>query len=256
MRHFEFRGGKSAKFWSIDLQGKKLTIRFGRIGTAGQTQTREFANETEASRAHDKLVIEKRAKGYLETTPGAAPAATPAAPRSPKRGSNRPAVREFVLDRQTPKKWWAIRLSGRSFWVAHGLDHGDYWTTDNTRTEFPNKTKAEKEHDRLMAKKVADGYVEVAPLRSKKLARGNAGIPDLRYFVRGKGTPKQWWAVCVRGRVLLILSGRCGNQGISWTGVKSEKREYASQAAARAEHDRLVAEKVGQGYIDEPSWKS
>jgi predicted DNA-binding WGR domain protein len=43
MRRFKFRDDKSAKFWSIDLQGKSFTVRFGKIGTAGQTQTKDFA---------------------------------------------------------------------------------------------------------------------------------------------------------------------------------------------------------------------
>ena len=44
MRKFEFRDEKSAKSWSIDLRGKSFTVRFGKIGAAGQTQTTEFAN--------------------------------------------------------------------------------------------------------------------------------------------------------------------------------------------------------------------
>jgi uncharacterized protein (TIGR02996 family) len=82
MRRFEFRDGKSAKFWSIELQGKRFTVRFGKIGTTGQTQTKEFAGESQARAAHDKLVAEKVKKGYVEAggTPVAAPVAPPATP--------------------------------------------------------------------------------------------------------------------------------------------------------------------------------
>jgi uncharacterized protein (TIGR02996 family) len=76
MRTFEFNDGKSQKFWNIDLQGSAFTVTYGRLGTAGQTQTKKFANPGQAQAAHDKLVAEKLAKGYVETSAGAA-AATP-----------------------------------------------------------------------------------------------------------------------------------------------------------------------------------
>jgi uncharacterized protein (TIGR02996 family) len=66
MRSFTFRDGKSDKFWNIDLQGNRFTVTYGRAGTAGQTQTKEFADEAKARAAHDKLVAEKLAKGYTE----------------------------------------------------------------------------------------------------------------------------------------------------------------------------------------------
>src|SRR4051794_40635856 len=73
MRTFTFTDEKSNKFWNIDLKGKSFTVQFGRIGTAGQTQTKDFPDEARARKEHDKLVAEKLAKGYEETTPAAAP---------------------------------------------------------------------------------------------------------------------------------------------------------------------------------------
>src|SRR5439155_409904 len=46
--------------------GKDHTVQFGRVGTAGQTQTKEFATEAEAQKAYEKLVAEKLRKGYVE----------------------------------------------------------------------------------------------------------------------------------------------------------------------------------------------
>jgi uncharacterized protein (TIGR02996 family) len=76
MRTFEYRDAKSAKFWSIDLEGKTFTVTFGRIGTAGQTQTKTFPDESKAIKEHDKLIAEKLAKGYAEKAPAAEPPAT------------------------------------------------------------------------------------------------------------------------------------------------------------------------------------
>jgi uncharacterized protein (TIGR02996 family) len=74
VRTFTFSDQKSHKFWNIDLQGSAFTVTYGRQGTAGQTQTKTFADAAAAQREHDKLVKEKLAKGYKETTPAARPA--------------------------------------------------------------------------------------------------------------------------------------------------------------------------------------
>jgi uncharacterized protein (TIGR02996 family) len=71
MRTFNFTDAKSHKFWNIELKGKSLTVTYGRIGTAGQTQTKSFADEAKTLKEHDKLVREKLSKGYVETTPAA-----------------------------------------------------------------------------------------------------------------------------------------------------------------------------------------
>jgi uncharacterized protein (TIGR02996 family) len=76
MRTFEYVKGRSSKFWNIEVKGKTFTITFGRIGTRGQSQTKEFADEPEARAAADKLIAEKLKKGYAETTPAARPVAT------------------------------------------------------------------------------------------------------------------------------------------------------------------------------------
>jgi uncharacterized protein (TIGR02996 family) len=74
MRTFVFSDGKSNKFWNIALSGAEFTVTFGRVGTTGQTQAKQFASAAEAQKAHDKLVAEKLKKGYTETFP------TPPAP--------------------------------------------------------------------------------------------------------------------------------------------------------------------------------
>ena len=74
MRTFVFNDGTSNKFWHIDLRGASFTVTFGKVGTKGQTQTKD---EAKARAAHDKLVAEKLGKGYVETTVGAASAPAP-----------------------------------------------------------------------------------------------------------------------------------------------------------------------------------
>ena len=83
-RIFHYSEGTSHKFWSITVEGTRQTVRFGRIATEGQTQTKEFADEAEARAASEKLILEKQKKGYREVAPDAA-AQVPGKRISPRR---------------------------------------------------------------------------------------------------------------------------------------------------------------------------
>ena len=65
-RYFEFRDGTSGKFWEIALAGKSHTVRFGKIGAAGQKQTKAFASLNGAKSNAEQLIREKVRKGYIE----------------------------------------------------------------------------------------------------------------------------------------------------------------------------------------------
>lgn len=85
MRRFEFVEGKSSKFWQIALAGSDFTVEWGRIGTAGQSQTKSWPTAEKAKVEYDKLVAEKTKKGYVEVTIDAdAEAAQPAPAPAPK----------------------------------------------------------------------------------------------------------------------------------------------------------------------------
>lgn len=73
MRTFQFSDAKSHKFWTIDVNGTDFTVTYGKVGTAGQTQTKSFPNADKARAEADKLIREKTGKGYRETTPTDAP---------------------------------------------------------------------------------------------------------------------------------------------------------------------------------------
>jgi DNA ligase-1 len=65
-RHFEFVEGTSSKFWEISVDGTDVTVRFGRIGSNGQTKTKSFSDEAAARQHADDLIEEKTGKGYME----------------------------------------------------------------------------------------------------------------------------------------------------------------------------------------------
>jgi predicted DNA-binding WGR domain protein len=62
--HLEFEEGNSNKFWRARVEGKTLYVNYGKIGAAGQTQVKDFADPAAAKAEYDKLVREKRKKGY------------------------------------------------------------------------------------------------------------------------------------------------------------------------------------------------
>jgi predicted DNA-binding WGR domain protein len=66
-RYFTSTEDGSSKFWEVAVNDTQLTIRFGRIGTNGQTQTKTFTTPDAARREQEKLIRSKLAKGYAET---------------------------------------------------------------------------------------------------------------------------------------------------------------------------------------------
>ncbi len=96
-RHrFECVENGASKFWEYSQVGPEVHLTWGKIGSAGQSQTKSFDSAEKAALAAAKLVKEKTSKGYVMVTAeqvatGAAvapphsepPAAAPPAPRAP-----------------------------------------------------------------------------------------------------------------------------------------------------------------------------
>src|SRR5438105_5658412 len=85
MQRYELVEGTSSKFWEVEIAGGDLTVRFGRIGTAGQSKTKTFGDASAAAKERDKLVKEKTGKGYalIASSASAAVAAAPAGTAAP-----------------------------------------------------------------------------------------------------------------------------------------------------------------------------
>ena len=69
-RRFALVAGTSAKFWEVSVTGATVHVRFGRIGSAGQRQTKEFADAAAAEQHVQRVIGQKLAKGYLEEPVG------------------------------------------------------------------------------------------------------------------------------------------------------------------------------------------
>ena len=58
------------KFYQLQVDGSRLIIRYGRIGTNGQQQQLSFASPAQALEAAEKKLREKTRKGYQPAEPG------------------------------------------------------------------------------------------------------------------------------------------------------------------------------------------
>ena len=66
-RVFVFQDFKSQKFWSIDVRGTDVIVNYGKLGTDGQTQVKNFSSAGEAEKAAGKLIAEKTKKHEQNT---------------------------------------------------------------------------------------------------------------------------------------------------------------------------------------------
>ncbi|EMO80249.1 WGR domain protein [Leptospira kirschneri str. 200801774] len=67
MKHqLTFQDNKSDKFWNIETSENTFTITYGKSGTPGQSQTKNFDSEEKCIQEARKLLTEKLKKGYIE----------------------------------------------------------------------------------------------------------------------------------------------------------------------------------------------
>ena len=59
MPRCEFKDAKSSKFWTINQNGTTYTGSYGKIGTEGVEQTKEFDSDEACEKAFDKVVASK-----------------------------------------------------------------------------------------------------------------------------------------------------------------------------------------------------
>ena len=100
-RRFEFVEGSSSKFWEIEVEGPRMTVCFGRVGTAGSPKDKTFASAAESEREAAKLVAEKTRKGYVEvgaTAPAKAAAPAKASAAAPAKAAKAPAASAATSD--------------------------------------------------------------------------------------------------------------------------------------------------------------
>ncbi|MET9671234.1 DUF4132 domain-containing protein [Streptomyces sp. NPDC006475] len=116
MRRWEFDHGTSSKFWEAEASDNRVTVRYGRLGTQGQEQHKEFDDAAAAQAYLDRTIAQKERKGYQEVTTGspavtAGPAATGRPATAP--GTRPPAKRRTDEDAFTLPAAWRKQLYPR-----------------------------------------------------------------------------------------------------------------------------------------------
>ena len=86
-QRYELISGKSAKFWEVQIKRSSMTTAYGRIGTKGQSTTKEFASADKAKEAAYKLITQKVNKGYSKA-PARQSKQSPK-PKTEKRGTKK-----------------------------------------------------------------------------------------------------------------------------------------------------------------------
>ncbi len=170
--HLEFEEGTSSKFWRARTEGKTLYVNYGKIGSAGQTQVKDFGDPAGATKEYDKLVREKRKKGYTDAGGGGgggdedeekdedeeeeeeeedeepAPKKKAAAPAAAApAASTKPPTARLALDSGSRKVDTALFLDGKTLRM------------ESTET-YASPEAAKKAHDRLKKTLVGEGYKE------------------------------------------------------------------------------------------------
>ncbi|ARP68666.1 molybdenum metabolism regulator [Streptomyces pluripotens] len=122
-------GGGAHKFYEVSVDGRVVTVRYGRIGAAGQTQTTTFPTVEKAQAAAAKKVGEKVRKGYAPAVQGQrAPRAVTRRQVSSAPSTAR-AVAPVLWRFRTGSSAFGIHVDDERCWV--GNQAGDVYTLDH-----------------------------------------------------------------------------------------------------------------------------
>lgn len=150
--HLEFEEGSSSKFWRARIDGGTLYVNYGKIGTNGQTQVKDLGPEG-ARKELDKLVREKRKKGYVDAGAGGGDedAADDEAEDDDEAGDD-----DAVADPSGASARFALRRGGRQVTSQLTLS-GSTVRLDAVETHA-TPAEARKAYDRLRAALASDGH--------------------------------------------------------------------------------------------------
>lgn len=133
----------SSKFWRARADGAQLVVNYGKIGSEGQYNFKDFASESAALEELDKQAKSKRKKGYqdLETVAAPPPPPVVSAPEGPKRVA------------------LALDLEGQKMTVEVAVEGSAIRTT--VLETYPHGEAALRAFQRIVEAMVADGYQSV-----------------------------------------------------------------------------------------------
>ena len=170
------------------------------------------------------------------------------------------SFREFEYADGKSFKFWKIQLQDSDVLTQYGRIGS---TGQETKKNFGTPEKAQKEYDKLVKEKLGKGYFEksaaIAPAEKsdaktsstktaevEAAAKGTAGeLPvGIREFEYADGKSFKFWKVELKANEVLTQYGRIGAAG------QETNKDFGSPEKAKKEYDKLVAEKLGKGYVE------
>jgi predicted DNA-binding WGR domain protein len=157
------------KFYETTVKGKRLTLRYGRVGTQGQTSVTTFRSPTAAKAQAEKKILEKLGKGYKFAEPGSPP--EPAKKRREARSKPRQAPVLWKFATRSPA--FGISIDATRCWV--GNEEGQVYCLDHqgevlNQFRFPEGVKCIVADDVWFYAGCNDGNVYDLTRRSPRLA--------------------------------------------------------------------------------------
>jgi predicted DNA-binding WGR domain protein len=151
-QRFEHTDRTSRKFWEVTVRGSAVTVRYGRMGSDGQTQRTEYADRAAARSAAATRIAEKVRKGYREIGSAEAPAAAGT-------GDTKQLDRVRKLLGQS-----TIAAVRRGIALARTLNDHDLWTAladgcTSSKGELLRHVKAEFRDEVSLAVRCGAGYL-------------------------------------------------------------------------------------------------
>jgi NAD-dependent DNA ligase len=126
-QRYEYVDDKSSKFWEVRIDGNNVEVRYGKIGTSGQSLTKDFDDGTAARKHADKLTAEKLKGGYkpVNTSVGIASKkeATQKANTPAKTATETKAAAPVKIAPQAPSAEKSVCISGK---LPSGKKKGDF----------------------------------------------------------------------------------------------------------------------------------
>jgi uncharacterized protein (TIGR02996 family) len=183
MQTFQYSDAKSHKFWNIEVSGTSFTVTYGKVGSAGQTQTKTFASADKAQAEADKLIREKLKKGYVETTPKAAASEAEAFERAlaadPNDVAGWCAYADYLAERGDPR--------GELMQVQLALENESLPKTERDALKKREASLLKKhEHDWLGPLAAVSVDAEPVPFWMGTSGKQGKRSPVLHRFARGR----------------------------------------------------------------------
>jgi len=164
--HLEFEEGTSSKFWRARVDGKTLYVNYGKIGSAGQTQVKQLGDPDAAEAEYEKLIREKRKKGYADAG-GEGGGEKPASEQDGDAGNDDDEEEAAPVRKPAPKA--AAAAAPRTGGTRLVLEAGNrkvettlYLDGKTVRMEavetYASPEAAKKAHERLKKTLAGEGY--------------------------------------------------------------------------------------------------